>query len=58
MEPSDGDLVLSARAGDREAFRALVERYQRKIAALALGMLRNRDDACVPSPLGGEDVRP
>ena len=45
MGPSDGDLVLRARAGDREAFRTLVERYQRKIAALALGMLRNRDDA-------------
>jgi RNA polymerase sigma-70 factor, ECF subfamily len=42
---SDWDLVLGARTGDRDAFRALVERYQRKIAALALGMLRNREDA-------------
>jgi RNA polymerase sigma-70 factor (ECF subfamily) len=43
--PSDGELVLRARNGDRDAFRQLVERYQRKIATLALGMLRNREDA-------------
>src|SRR6185437_5002843 len=42
---SDWDLVQRTRSGDREAFRELVERYQRKIAALALGMLRNREDA-------------
>ncbi len=42
---SDWELVQRAQAGDREAFRELVERYQRKIAALALGMLRNREDA-------------
>ena len=45
MGPSDGELVQRAREGDRDAFRELVERYQRKIATLALGMLRNRDDA-------------
>jgi RNA polymerase sigma-70 factor (ECF subfamily) len=43
--PSDGELVERARKGDRDAFRQLVERYQRKIATLALGMLRNREDA-------------
>jgi RNA polymerase sigma-70 factor (ECF subfamily) len=42
---SDWELVQRARQDDREAFRELVERYQRKIAALALGMLRNREDA-------------
>jgi RNA polymerase sigma-70 factor (ECF subfamily) len=42
---SDWELVQRTRAGDRDAFRELVERYQRKIAALALGMLRNREDA-------------
>jgi RNA polymerase sigma-70 factor (ECF subfamily) len=42
---SDWELVQRAQDGDREAFRELVERYQRKIAALALGMLRNREDA-------------
>jgi RNA polymerase sigma-70 factor (ECF subfamily) len=43
--PSDWELVQRTREGDREAFRVLVERYQRKVAALALGMLRNREDA-------------
>jgi len=42
---SDNELVQRAREGDRDAFRELVERYQRKIAALAIGMLRNREDA-------------
>ena len=45
MAFSDWELVQRAQDGDREAFRELVERYQRKIAALALGMLRNREDA-------------
>ena len=45
MPDSDWELVQRSQAGDHEAFRELVERYQRKIAALALGMLRNRDDA-------------
>jgi RNA polymerase sigma-70 factor (ECF subfamily) len=45
VEPSDWELVQRTRAGDHEAFRSLVERYQRKIAALALGMVRSRDDA-------------
>jgi RNA polymerase sigma-70 factor (ECF subfamily) len=45
VAPSDWDLVQGTRAGNRDAFRELVERYQRKIAALALGMLRNREDA-------------
>jgi RNA polymerase sigma-70 factor (ECF subfamily) len=41
----DLELVARARRGNREAFRELVERYQRKVAALAVGMLRNREDA-------------
>src|SRR5262249_56611045 len=45
VSPGDPELVERARRGDRDAFRALVERYQRKVAALALGMLRNREDA-------------
>ena len=45
MAASDWELVQRTRAGDRDAFRELVERYQRKIAALALGMLHNREDA-------------
>jgi RNA polymerase sigma-70 factor (ECF subfamily) len=42
---SDWELVQRTRAGRQEAFRELVERYQRRIAALALGMLRGREDA-------------
>ena len=42
---ADGELVERARQGEREAFRVLVERYQRKVTALAAGMLRNREDA-------------
>lgn len=45
MERSDGDLVRESRHGDKEAFRELVERYQRKIVAVALGMVNNPDDA-------------
>ncbi len=45
VSPGDAELVERARQGDREAFRVLVERYQRKVAALAVGMLRNREDA-------------
>jgi len=45
VSSSDWELVQRAQGGDREAFRELVERYQRKIAALALGMLRSREDA-------------
>ena len=45
MALSDWELVQRSRTGDRDAFRELVERYRRRIAALAIGMLRNRDDA-------------
>lgn len=45
MERSDGDLVRAVRHGDRDAFRVLVERYQRKVTAVALGMVRNPEDA-------------
>ena len=45
MERSDGELVRESRRGDKEAFRELVERYQRKIVSVALGMVHNRDDA-------------
>ena len=45
MERSDSELVRTSRRGDREAFRELVERYQRKVVSVALGMVHNRDDA-------------
>lgn len=45
MERSDQELVRASRRGDKEAFRELVERYQRKVVAVALGMVHNREDA-------------
>ncbi len=44
---STGDraLVDAARAGDRDAFRTLFERYHRRAYAMALGVLHNPDDA-------------
>ena len=42
---ADWELVQRARQGDEEAFRALVERYQSKVASLAMGMLKSREDA-------------
>jgi RNA polymerase sigma-70 factor (ECF subfamily) len=45
VERTDAELVRLARQGDREAFRELVERYQRKIYAVLLGMLHDHDAA-------------
>jgi RNA polymerase sigma-70 factor (ECF subfamily) len=42
---TDQELVDQARKGDQDAFRGLVERYQRKAFAVALGIVRDRDDA-------------
>jgi RNA polymerase sigma-70 factor (ECF subfamily) len=41
----DGKLVARARSGDREAYRVLVERYQRRVFHLAYSLVRNREDA-------------
>lgn len=41
----ENELVERARRGDREAFRELVERHQDDVFYLALGLLRNHDDA-------------
>ncbi len=38
-------LVEQARRGNQRAFQGLVERYQRKVYALALGLLRDPDEA-------------
>ena len=45
MERSDSELVRESRRGDKEVFQELVERYQRKVVSVALGMVHNRDDA-------------
>ncbi|HEY2029680.1 MAG TPA: sigma-70 family RNA polymerase sigma factor [Myxococcales bacterium] len=41
----DRGLVRAAQKGDDQAFRQLVERYQRRIYQLALGMTKDADDA-------------
>jgi RNA polymerase sigma-70 factor (ECF subfamily) len=41
----DETLISKCRAGDQDAFRELVERYQRKVYGIAFGMLHNADDA-------------
>lgn len=43
MELDDPTLVTRARAGDSAAFRALVVRYQRKVYAVALGIVKDPD---------------
>lgn len=45
MEPSDFELVRRGRDGDREALRDLAERYQRRLLGVAIGMVRNPEDA-------------
>jgi RNA polymerase sigma-70 factor (ECF subfamily) len=43
MEADNLALVSRARTGDPEAFRALVVRYQRKVYAVAVGIVKDRD---------------
>jgi RNA polymerase sigma-70 factor (ECF subfamily) len=45
VQPDDLTLVKRCRDGDKEAFRLLVERYQRKVFAQALGMVKDKDEA-------------
>ena len=42
---NDRDLVKEARTGNHAAFRTLVERYQQKVYAMALSMMRDPDQA-------------
>lgn len=41
----DGRLIERAQAGDSGAFRLLVERHQRRVFAIALGLVRDEQDA-------------
>ncbi len=45
MQPDDLTLARRCRQGDQAAFRLLVERYQRKAYAQALGMLKDKEEA-------------
>ena len=44
-EADDQELVESCKAGDRQAFQVLYQRYERKVYAVAYGFLRNQEDA-------------
>lgn len=44
-EADDQALVEACRQGDRQAFRLLTQRYQRKVYSIAYGFLRNPEDA-------------
>jgi RNA polymerase sigma-70 factor, ECF subfamily len=41
----DRRLILRAQAGESDAFRQLVERHQRRVFAIALGLVRDEQDA-------------
>jgi len=45
LEPSDHEIVARCKRGDRRAFQLLVERYQRRVYGIAIGMLRKPEDA-------------
>lgn len=45
METPDLELVARCRDGDRDAYRLLVERYQRRVYGIAIGVLKNPEDA-------------
>lgn len=45
LRQAEAALVDQARQGDQRAFRTLVERYQRRVFSLALGLLKDPDEA-------------
>ena len=45
MEPGDGELVQRAKDDDRDAMRQLIERYQRRLLGVVIGVVKNPEDA-------------
>lgn len=45
LPTDDLTLVQRVRQGDQRAFKLLVERYQRKVYSVALGMVKDREEA-------------
>lgn len=45
LATDDLTLVQRVRNGDQRAYKTLVERYQRKVFSIALGMLKDREEA-------------
>jgi len=44
-EPDETELIHRARAGDKRAFEALVQRYQHRVVRVAMAVVHNADDA-------------
>jgi RNA polymerase sigma-70 factor, ECF subfamily len=44
-QDGDSELVRRVHAGDQAAFRGLFDRYHRRVFAVALGVVKNQDDA-------------
>lgn len=44
-ESEESEIVRRAQSGDRDAFRELVERYQRRVYSICYGMLKNNEDS-------------
>jgi RNA polymerase sigma-70 factor (ECF subfamily) len=45
QDGDEAEIIERARKGDAEAFGVLVERYQRRVANVALAVVHNQDDA-------------
>src|SRR5688572_446550 len=45
LATDDLTLVQRVRSGDQRAYKTLVERYQRKVYSVAVGMLKDREEA-------------
>ena len=45
LDREDHELVAHARKGNRQAYQVLVERYQHKAMAVAMDIMRSREDA-------------
>jgi RNA polymerase sigma-70 factor, ECF subfamily len=45
VDPKDEELIKLSREGDQEAFGRLVERYQKKVLAVAYGLIHDPDEA-------------
>ncbi len=45
QDGDEAELIVRATKGDSEAFGVLVERYQRRVANVALSVVHNQDDA-------------
>ena len=45
QSPPDQELVKKTLKGDRDAYRTLVERYQSRLLAVSIDILKSREDA-------------